>query len=440
MEITGTQDLDDDDEPIKDKYTFTIAEVDEASPLTQQEDENHWAKKYKRSSIDLGTGLIGVIVLGEDGEDNSGGTVGWTPAKHQNADSPKGDITATTDKNEGEKLNLSKMDGATLLVEIDEEFNNDNENDEGIDVTGKIGEVTPRSDREGKETESANPFVKLSFGEEDGEYDVTGFDDADSHDTVEVTEVTLNGDNAMAQLNRVSATSFSLITRDLAVDKYKVEYTAVDDAGNEYEGEFAFNVEPRKPYEIEVQPGWNLVSLPANAYRVCDRGRAGEQPVHLTGAGLPGGRLDHRYPRRGWHMARPLGGDRRRLRLLGPRRTFESIETMLTEVDPAGTLPTVPVTAGWNLLGVLDIFQNPEDDPPGETDVDGNFAADNYEADNYFSSIPWKVSYTYDTTQSLWLKATPDNPRAEEGEDSTKEILNGKGYWVWSPTPSTLVP
>ena len=46
-------------------------------------------------------------------------------------------------------------------------------------------------------------------------------------------------------------------------------------------------------------------------------------------------------------------------------RTFESIETMLTEVDPAGTLPTVPVTAGWNLLGVLDIFQNDEGDPPG---------------------------------------------------------------------------
>ena len=126
--------------------------------------------------------------------------------------------------------------------------------------------MTPRSDDKGDETESANPFVKLDFDGEDGEYALGGGEFEDSHDTVTVTEITLNGDDVMAHLNRVSATQFSLVLRDLAVDTYKVEYVAEDEAGNEMDdGEFSFEVNERQPYEIEVQPGWNLVSLPATA-------------------------------------------------------------------------------------------------------------------------------------------------------------------------------
>ena len=105
VSITDTPDRDKDGELVKDSYTYTIDDVDEASPLTQAEDENHWSKKYKRSSIeDVGAGLIGIIVLGEDGDDNSGATAGWSPKMHQNAAAPKG---ATADA-DGEGLNLTK--------------------------------------------------------------------------------------------------------------------------------------------------------------------------------------------------------------------------------------------------------------------------------------------------------------------------------------------
>ncbi|MYB76753.1 MAG: hypothetical protein F4X83_06585, partial [Chloroflexi bacterium] len=348
--------------------TYSIAMADEASPLTQQEDENHWARKYRRSSIEIDLAsdesgkIIGVVVLGHDGEDNSGATAGWTVGDHRNAAEPRS----------GNGLNLTKMDGAGLLVEIDEQFNNK--------VDTGIGEVTPRSDDDGEETESANPFVKLTFGGEDDEYEIAGFDDGDSHDTVTVTEITLNGENVMAHLNRVSATEFSLVLRDLAVDSYEVEFVAEDEAGNEMDdGSFTFDVNERQPYEIEVQPGWNLVSLPATPLEpaIADVLASNQYISPVLG-----------YQEGDWITAirEDDGTWRGRLtEIIGGygywvhARTFESISTMLSEVDPAGVLPTVPVTAGWNLLGVLDIFQNaaaPIDkaEPPGEKDAEGNFA------------------------------------------------------------------
>ena len=422
----------DTDATSDDKFKYTIMSVDEASPLTQQEDENHWARKYKRSSIDIsvddGGEMIGVVVLGHDSEDNSGATAGWgSDADHRDASNPAS----------GNTLNLARMDAADLLVEIDEEFNNGGKDSNDNDL--KIGEVTPRSDDDGEETESANPFVKLTFDGEDGEYtELVGFEDTDSHDRVNVTEITLNGENVMAHLNRVSATQFSLVLRDLAVDSYTVEYVAEDEAGNEMDdGEFSFEVKQRQPYEIEVQPGWNLISLPATPLEpgIADvlSGNQYISPVlgYQEGDWITAVREDDGTWR--GRLTEIAGG----YGYWVHARTFESVETMLSEVDPAGVLPTVPVTAGWNLLGVLDIFQNGVGDPPGEKSSAGEFTSANYEADNYFSSIDWKVAYTYDTQHSRWEKTTPENPDPEGGP---KEIKNGKGYWVWSPAPNTLVP
>ncbi len=448
-----------------DGYDYTIADSDEGASLTQQEDENHWSKKYNTDSGDLDrfAGFVGIIVTAGDDNGNSGATAGWSPTSHRDSNPP-------SDAASARKIVLGKMDGAGLLVEIDVDFNGDED---------PVGTVTPRSSSDGTETESANPFVKLTFGDEGGEYDtcpptIEGEDgtttggcasgvDAleDSHDTVQVTEITLNGTDAMANLNRVSATSFSLVTRDLAVDTHEVTYTAVDDAGNEYEGEFSFEVKERAPYAIKVQPGWNLVSLPATPLEsgIADVLANNQYITPVLG-----------YQEGDWLTAvrEDDGTWRGRLtEIVGGygywvhARTFESISTMLAEVDPAGTLPTVPVTAGWNLLGVLDIFQNGAGNAPGVAGGNGD------EADSYFSSIPWRVAYTYNTSHSLWEKRVPGvdtnvlnddgtvkttpvlnedgTPKMENGEPVTepvveKEILNGNGYWVWSPTPSTLVP
>ena len=139
IKATQTKGVDTPDSTVDDEYTYAIEAADEVSPLTQQEDENHWAKKYKRSSIDIDVPsddsgiLIGIVLLGEDGEDNSGATAGWTPGEHRDAAAP-----AATNK-----LNLVKLGGADLLLEIDEEFNDD------VEDGHRRGDAAERRRRQG---------------------------------------------------------------------------------------------------------------------------------------------------------------------------------------------------------------------------------------------------------------------------------------------------
>ena len=244
-----------------------------------------------------------------------------------------------------------------------------------------------------------------------------------------VTSITLNGENAMAALNRVSATDYSLITRDLAVAKHKVEYKAEDDAGNEYEGKFEFEVKERQPYEIEVRPGWNLVSLPATPLEPAIGDVLADNPYISPVLAYQGG---------DWVAAiqEEDGMWRGRLEEIEGgygywvhARTFETIETMLSEADPASTLPTVPVTAGWNLLGVLDIHQSKAGDPPGAGGGKGG------DADNYLGSIAWRVAYGYDTTKSLW---------GEDGADrrppTTARSRTARATGCGRTPPGTLAP
>ena len=408
-----------------------IMSVASASSLTQQEDENHWSKKYDADSIRSDSDIVGIVVLTADSETNSGATDGWKPGMHRDADAPAG----------GDSLDFEKMDDAGLLIEIDMDFNK---------TEDPVGAVTPRSDADSMETESANPFVKLTFDDEKSEYDKYGL--KETHDSVEITEITLNGDDAMDRLNRVGATEFSLVVRDLEIGDHSVKYTAEDDAGNEAEFEFEFSRVEREPYEIDVKPGWNLISLPATPVEsaIGDVFSGNEYISPVVG-----------YQNGDWVTAvqEEDGTWRGRLETIQGgygywvlARTFSTIETMLSQVDPAGTLPTVPVTNGWNLLGVLDIYQNAAGKAPGVAGENGD------EADNYFSSIPWRVAYTYATETSAWTKTTPKadttgtdaseagyrtKPGEKEGDDPVvvkQEILNGMGYWVWSSEPSTLVP
>ncbi|MCY4581243.1 MAG: hypothetical protein OXE50_00355, partial [Chloroflexi bacterium] len=385
--------------------------------LPAQEDAQHWRRTYEVSNLDGLDELFGLLVFGFDGEGNVG--------------------------------------EASVLLEIDREFNG------GIDPEHALA---PSSRMRDDETESPNPFIRIGFPAEANEYAVClprggcgeGTDNpgalfSDSHDRVRITAITLDGADASARLSRVSAGQFTLVARGLELGDHEVEYTAVDDAGNAYDGEFTFSVIERPPYELNVLPGWNLISFPGTpvdpslggvvpsgarvspllAYRDGDWLTAVVNQEGEWGGNLTQFEAGFGY----WLFA----------------ETFVTLEPVIPAPNPTETPPTVPVRHGWNLLGVLDLFQNPAGTPPG---LDGGGG----EADNYFGSIPWRVAYTYDTTYRLWVRSVPGADRAAPGGASaddpgfrlvgegdgarvvTQEVLNGKGYWVWSAEPGTLVP
>ena len=99
----------------------------------------------------------------------------------------------------------------------------------------------------------------------------------------------------------------------------------------------------------------------------------------------------------------------------------ETIEAVIPPTLPTSVLPTVPVISGWNLLGVVDAEQRA---------VSADAVAD---ADDYFVSLSnWRVAYSFNTQLNTWMKLLPDA--------ADTNVANGKGYWVWSTSPGTLVP
>lgn len=417
-------------------YVYSIRSIQTGASITEQEDALHWRRAYKASGLGGLGALVGVVVYALDDENNAVGTPGWTPRAPQNRPPAVSDA-----------LDLEAMDEAGLLLELDREFNGGAAPDL---------RVAPPRGQAHNETESANPFVSIRFTVEGEEYaacpsggcggDNPDAEFADSHGVVRISEITLNGADASARLSRVDASQFALAARSLPQGRHEVEYTAVDNAGNEVEGEFAFSVLARSAYELQVSPGWNLISLPGTP-----------ADPSLEAVIPPGGRVQAvmSYQEGNWMTAAAeedgsWHGDLTRIEagygywLFAT--TFETLAPLIPEPEQTTVPPTVPVRHGWNLLGVVDLYQNPAGSPPG---------AGGSEADRYFGSIPWRVAYTYDAHYHRWSRFSPNDDdtaatttgadansdaATNADDDDPPEIANGKGYWVWSPEPGTLVP
>ena len=438
-EIRATANAADADNP----YSYSVGpdiSNERDCNLTPDETDRSWSRScgVGEQIVDGITGMVGVFVLAKDEDDNLAVVpTRWTPQGDPPPNTPGHRAAGSPPKPiDGNAVDVQELQDAGLLIEIDNIFNSDGE--DAPAQQDPTESVTPQSGDDAKKTESPNPFIHIDFEGEASEYDRGDF--KDSHGTVTITEIKLGDDDATDRLSRVDRDEFSIVLRDLAVGKYTLTYKAEDDAGNEYNnGEFKFEVLARKPYKVNVKPGWNLISLPGAPENsgIADVLSSTEflTPVlaYQNGDWLTARRTDD-----GWDGS--LTDIEAGYGYWVHAQTFETISTLLTEIDPASVPPTVPVTRGWNLLGVIDVDQSSAGSAPGTGDN-----AD--EADNYFGSIPWKVAYSYDTQDSRWQRYTPKtevNCRPGADADAPEvcdlEIKNGQGYWVWSERPSTLVP
>ena len=256
--------------------------------------------------------------------------------------------------------------------------------------------------------------------------DIGGGDSSrtDSHRAVTISALTLNGEDMLAELVDVEPWKYVLAVTGLAVGEYEIVYTASDDVGNEVEDEDEeFKVLKRQPYEIELQPGWNLISFPGDPFNPAVGNVVGSDLRADTVLGYQSGEWvtavkndDGRWQ---GTLTDIVGGYGYWVRTTA----VETIETVIPPILPTSNLPTVPIISGWNLLGVVDAEQR-----------DTGTTAD---ADEYFTSLSvWRVAYSFETQQNRWDKLLPDGGPA----DAPHIVTNGKGYWVWSTRPGTLVP
>ncbi len=391
--------------------------------------ENTWTRTFDNGDIGSSDALYAVIVVAEDDADNIGSTPGW--GRTRTDAQPPADVVpdgkgGTTDLN---KVDLKTLMDNGLLIEIDTE------------LPEPVFSLSPETDVDSGKTESGNPFITIDFkGEKDeyGNYVYAADPDGDgplkedgkiknfgdSHSAVEIVSITLNGDDVSGLTTAASNRKYTLAARDLSTGDYELKVTGRDDAGNEVSDTFDFAVADREPYELNLIPGWNLVSLPGTPL---------DSSVQAVMSDSMQASIVLAYQDDTWLTAVNDSGTWRGTLtdIVGgygywvQTTAFEDISTQIPETDTSSVLPTAKVIAGWNLLGVVDVLQAGA----------GKAPSGGADPDDYFGNIAWKVAYSFDTSNNTWSKSIPAPKTTGE-----KGIANGKGYWVWSTEAGTLVP
>ena len=368
--------------------------------------ENAWSRTYNNGDVGGRDGLYAVIVVAEDDSDNVGVTPGWSQPTRK-----------TKEPESGNGADLGDLEDGGLALEIDTgtAFHAD-----------EPFSLAPQS-AEANESESNNPFITIDFGAEAGEYasgDVNKFFKPDSHSAVEIVSITLNGADVSDNVASVKSNKYTLAAQDLAIGEYELKVTGRDDVGNEVSDTYEFEVVVRGAYKVNLIPGWNLVSLPGTPLDsstqsvMSDSMQASIVLAYQDDAWLTA--VNDNGTWRGT-LTDIVGG----YGYWVQTTAFESISALIPETDTSTVLPTADVIEGWNLLGVVDVLQNKANSTP----------SGGGEADDYFDNIEWKVAYSFDTSSNAWAKSIPG-----DGSANAKEIVNGKGYWVWSTEAGTLVP
>ena len=425
----------------------TMLGVDAIERETPREVErNVWEVKVDEGDLPgSNPRLVAVLVRAEDENQNVGNSPGWSLARSTDPDPVGGDYDHDSDPDTPDRpitrLDFNKLDDEGFLIEVDSN-----------DVADPTVSVQPPAEDETRITESLTPYVQLTFSGEANEYGIAnrgdgdpfykgyaGEDDdpikTDSHEGVVLTKLEVDGEDRLEDVRLVGSSKNRFIiafVEGLSLGRHEIVFAAKDDIGNELaanssgvrEETFSFTVRSRAGYKVSLRPGWNLISLPGTP----------ENPaVSAVLNGLEANTVLS-YQEGEWLSAiRPDDGEWQGTleRMAGgygywvQTTAAETITAVIPPTLPNQVLPTVPITSGWNLVGVIDAAQR------------GTSAVN--DPDKYFVNVSWRVAYGFETEGSRWVKILPKPSGTDDGANNT-QIKNGSGYWLWSTEPGVLVP
>ena len=264
-------------------------------------------------------------------------------------------------------------------------------------------------ERDGTSKES-RPFVLIEFN--------------DSH-TVSLDSVMLDGTEIADQFEMPQDNRFVYWPLSLAKGEHEVEYEVSDAAGNEAASSYEFTVEERGDFLLELQAGWNAVSVPANpvdtsigavftdaavttvigwdtqGWRIAVRRDGVWESNQQYGA------LNDIHAKYGYWVKSDKFIDQP-VALKGPISRSQGGQPTLTGID------TVP---GWNFVGVIDVDGDQTEDDFGTSlqDSENNpITASDYLRSDYVRA------YTWDPTFSRF-----------EAIQRTDTMMIGDGVWVY---------
>ena len=272
-----------------------------------------------------------------------------------------------------------------------------------------------------------NAFIRIDFSGEGSEYDASeNGDDLDTHGMVTIVSAMLGDEDITESLQANDGSNVFLYRASgLDLGDHDLEVVAMDEAGNKNSSAFeaTITITERDPYDLDLNPGWNLVSIPgepmdsdinavipadhpAMTVLTFDPSVPGGWLTALRGAdGSFSGTLTDITAGRAYWISTP---------------SFEGLEIDIPKqaAGVAQVLPTISIAQGWNLVPILD--------------VDGDFELDDANADdNYFSGLSdgsVRGIYTFNTITNSWESV------------AAMDVEIGKGYWVYATEAGVIVP
>jgi len=292
-------------------------------------------------------------------------------------------------------------------------------------------------------TEAGTVWIVITYDEDDYTND--------SYKTVTVSAVTLDEvDDDGDSVASITALVGDLLTSDditftlaktLTEGDYEFSITAEDDAGNELTSTADFEVVAQDPFDLVLNPGVNLISIPGTpagdagalstlfadtevtsviTYDAAVNANGGNPWLTSTkdaAAGTWSGDVTALEPGKSYFIEATAGA---------------TIEILLEDAG-VEVPPSVAVYQGWNAVGYWSISGN------AYTDLD-----------SYLISMDWSVAYSYDPTPGEgWKTLRADSVVADSAADGTAVGANddlsptadaGRGYLVYATADGTLTP
>ena len=266
------------------------------------------------------------------------------------------------------------------------------------------------------EVENTSPFIRIEFDED--EYP------GDTFKTVTLTkaDLTMPDGETMSVLDGFATTdwiTYLWAASDLALGEYTLTVSGTDTAGNTREDETtSFEIVARKLVEIDLTPGWNLISLPgmpANTDVNAVITNMDVSAVVTYDPSVPGGWAQAVRETATSSLSGTLMTISGNTGIWIKTSSFKSLKVDIPPVGQGTIPPSFTLLAGWNLVPVVAV-------QAGVEDVD---------ADTYLSGLKWSRAYGYESLTGTLQGFVPN------GNDVVEV---GKGYWVFVSEDGTLVP
>ena len=270
---------------------------------------------------------------------------------------------------------------------------------------------------DGEETSELRPFILLEFNEPT---------------PVTIESAKVDGLEQKGGFRTSDHNRFVYWPQSMSRGKHEVEVKATDAAGNSVEFDFEFTSTERGDFVINIVPGWNAISVPADPIDSnIDTVFSDPAITAVIGWDIDGWRIAVR--RSGvWEsnaQYAPLTSIRSRYGYWVKSDAFIYQRVPLIGIVRRSDVPAlidIPTQKGWNFVGVVDHDGDQTEDHFGETLIDSQdepVSAADYLGTNYVRAYTWDATFRRFTVLR-----------------ETDAITIGHGIWVYYPDGTGIAP